>query len=430
MSNQGTVRADIANYFEQKYHSYIANWVKKADPVAAEIYAGAKKKNIVVGGEQNNTTWPRDLRHGVTDGPLSEGGGLGRGDSEEVGRYTLAPVRWRFTVEWTGLTEEMGSSTQIADRERWSRVSYRKMQHTAEVVQKTTTRWMMHDGTPVWGQVTAVNTSGDDYFEIDDAVPFEFFEKGQIINGYDAASSGTPQLTTGGVDADHSQRIQQVDPENRRVYVASVAGLAVGDYIALTSHYDQTVPNGLMNIISDAGVIQGVTRATVGNEDSRAWVLSNGGDPVTSDFIDSIRDRAMIAGTQRGDGWKGKWYISPLTRRLMAQACIGMNRFSNMEGFRLGTSKVSVATEGGWKEFETSSYIRDYQILAFDARSLIVSSPAGKEGGYAAKNAGDPIMRRYEDGEAMDSFTSTWIWNGNNGAEGDFHAFARGNNFV
>lgn len=430
MANQGTVRADIANAYEQKYHQYCADWVKKADPVAADIYAGAKRKNIAVGGENNNVVWARDLRHGVTDGPLSEGGGLGRGDSDEVGRYTLSPVRWRFTVEWTGLSEEALSSSDAIDRTRWRKVAQRKMEHIAEVVQKTTARWMMHDGTPIWGQVTAVNTSGDDYFEIDDAVPFEFYEKGQIINGYDAASGGTPQLTTGGVDADHSQRIQEVDPENRRVYVASVAGLAVGDHIALTSHYDQTVPNGLMNLIAATGTVQNVNRATIGNEDAKAWVIGNGGDPVTSDFIDSIRDRAKTAATQRGQGWKGKWYISPLTRRLMAQACIGMNRFTDMEKFRLGTSKVAVATEEGWAEFETSAYIRDYQILAFDARSLVTCAPEGKEGGYAAKVAGDPIIRRFEDGEAMDSFTSTWIWTGNNGAEGNFHALARGNNFV
>lgn len=430
MANLGTVRADIANTLEQDYHKHISKHVKTFDPVLNDILSAAKRKRVSIGGENNNVTWARDLVHGVSRKILGEGEGFGRGSPDVVGRYTLTPVRRAWTVEWTGINDEMSASTTMIDRAYGMQVAARKLKHLAEEVAKDKVRDMAHDGTAVWGQVTAVNTAGDDYFEVDNAVPFEFFEKGQVVNGYDSASGGTPQLTTGGVDSDHSQTILQVDPENRRVYVASVAGLAVGDYIALASMYGQTMPNGLMNIIAATGTIQNVNRATIGNEDVIPWVFTNSGDPLTSDFIDKIRDRAMIAQQQRGRSWKGRWYLSPLTRRLAAQSCLGMNRFTDMEKFRMGTAKVEVATEGGWASFNESAYIRDYQILAFDASSLFVASPEGKENGYAAEVAGDKIMRRTEDGEWLDSLTSTWIDSYNVGVEDNFLGFARGHSFV
>lgn len=425
MANNGDTLSTVANAYEQKYHAAIANFVKKCDPVAERIYSKAKRKNVTVGGASNNVVWARSLIEGGGDGALDEGGDFATAGASSVGQYTLAPVRWNFSVEWTGLTEEIG--TGLIAKEYGAKIAARQLKHLQNRVAKTVCRWLMHDGTPVWGRVNGTpNTSGDDYFVIDDDVPFAFFEKGQILTARDGATGGTEQLS-GGV-----QTIQELDPENRRIYVSSVAGLADNDYISLSTHYDETVPNGLMNLVSNTGTVQGVNRATVGNSDAEAWVLSNGADPLTSDFIDKVRDRAWSESVQREGGYMPQFIVSPLTRRIMSQACIGQNRFTDMKGFSLGNTAMKVATEDGWKEVEVSTYMRDYQIIAADLGAMLVATPEGKEGGYPAKLAGDSIMRKTGSAAGVwaDAYQSVWIWSGNFGVEKNFTAMARGYDFV
>lgn len=423
MANYGDTVTSAAQFF--KY--YYRNHAEKDMQLASELFAlfMQRAKSITAGGRDRNATWEFQRNTGVGASALSEGGAYAEPVPSKAVNPALAIVDWSFSSEWTGNVLSMGSSsTARFEPGKWSVGKVREMM---DFIKKFVARMAMWDGTANLCQATNVSAGALGYFEIlSGACSIQMFEAGMRVTARDASSGGTEQLTNqstgGGIIVD-------VDPALGRVYLNDSTGLANNDYIAYYGFYDTTVINGIRNLVSNTGTVQGINRGTGSNAYWRSVVVDNGGDPLGPSAVDLIRDSIKKQNYGRDQG-QLVWAGNMKTRRWAALSVVGQVRFASITDLTLGTPKLEIGTGDGTASFVENEFFLDSEIFCFDPTAFVKAFPEGMEGPQLVEWGGSPILPVMDsNGRLTDKQQISATWRGNFGID-RARCMGKLNNFV
>lgn len=411
-----------SNFYKTLYRDFMASDVPMASKLSRTLEKRAK--HITAAGTSLNATWQHKSADGVGMTVLSEAGDFAQPVASVPKQMSLGLAHCQFTVGFTGHLEAQGKSKAATWTGDYVKMKGRELRDKARSVWA---RFLLHDGTANFGQITAVSGTTNGYITVDTA-PIHFYVKQEELTIRDTASSGSEQLTGGA----GSGVIQDVDYINGRIYLADVSGAAIGDYVALANFYDSTVPNGIENIASASGTIQGLARATVGNFLAQATYVDAGSTALTADQVDSLRDTVEdIAGTRDDGGYNSMWVCDRQMRRWMALATIGYNRFAGLD-MTLGTPSMKVGDRDGEKMVIEDPFVRSGKLFAICPDEWVIADPEGMKGGYPVVNGSGGVFFQGNAASGVghaDHKLMYWIWRRNAGCD-NFRAQGQRDNIV
>lgn len=370
----GDTRTSATEFFKQVYSQYMGDDQQNASPLWGMVEKVAKKEEV--GGRNLDAQWVHQQYEGVGMSALSEGGDYPTAASDLAINPSLGLAHWAFAVDFTGHLEAQGSDREAGWAGDWKKKKAKALRNRHRSL---LARFAMHDGTANWGTVATVSGTTNGFITVS-GVPIHFFYPGETLTIRDLTTGGSEQLTGGA----GSGLIVDVDYENERVYLADVTGAAAADTIALDGFYDQTVPNGIKNIIDSGGTIQGVNRSTVGNFMYRATEQTTTSALSPSD-VDALRDAVEDLATTRGLKYKSTWIGNRKMRRWATLATIGQNRFADLD-LTLGVPKVKIGDRHGTRDFITDQYIVDGELYVACFEDWIQAYPKKMKGGYPVMN--------------------------------------------
>jgi len=282
-------------------------------------------------------------------------------------------------------------------------------------VKKTIARMLMWNSSFILGTTAAASGTTGGYITLaSSSASIHMFAAGDVLNLYNAATGGTSVLTNAATGAG---RILQVDPDLGRIYLKDATGLTAGggDYISWDGFYDQTVINGLRQLIDSSGTVNGLARATAANAALRSIEIDLGGASVGSSDFDRLRDRVWEASSLREGSYNLMWCGNPKTRRQATASTIGQVRFPGLGSLQVGAPSIKVGDTDGTKEFIEDQYLIDGEAFAFDVKNLGFAYPEGMEGGYLKEIAGSYIFQANATSGVghSDSQLSYHVWRGN-----------------
>ena len=422
MANPGDTLTTATNFFKTYYRDFSGKDMQMASKLVALCWQ--KAKPITVGGTSRNATWEYQRNVGVGASALSEGGAYATAVPSKAVNPVLGIADFSFVSEWTGHLESAGSSsTARFSPGKWAAGKVKEMM---EVIKKTISRMAMWDGTANLCQIAAVSGTTGGYFTITaGGCSIQMFEAGQRVTVRDASSSGTEQLTNqstgGGI-------VMDVDPYLGRVYLNDVSGAAAADYVAYYGFYDATVINGIRNLISNTGTIEGINRATGSNAFWRCTVVDNNGDPMGPSFVDLVRDSVAAQNWAR-EGRKLIWSGNQKTRRWAGLSTIGQVRFASIADQQLGTPSIEIGDKDGTVAFVEDEMFLDAEIFAYDPTRFVRAYPEGMDGPQLKEIGGQVILPKPTDGGWLDASQVVAVWRGNLGID-ECRSAGKGNNFT
>jgi len=397
--------ATLQEFFKQPYSNYLGSDLPKESDLATMIANEGSTETC--GGLGLDVQWAEKTGDGVGSGALAEGGAFPQPVSSSAFNYKLALTHRAYSVMWTGHSEAMGTSEKMS----WiNGIIEEKGQEIRDRAAIETARFMLHTGSAILGQVTAVEGLGANKYIVVDGASIHFYQKNQRLTARDLSTGGTEQFTG---NSGNPVLVVDVDYVNGYVYMADTSGVSVGDYIAWANYYDATVPNGLQNLVLATGTIQNVTRTTVGYSASRATVYAYNA-AVTALTPDILRDLIKNVARPRGT-YKHTYVLHPTVRQWFSIACVGMNRFADMK-FKVGVRSVTVATERGDQEWTEDANLPTGKFWVIDPSKFVRAYPEGMKGGYAKRVGNATILPVYNtDGAMVDKQQMIWIIRDNHG---------------
>lgn len=394
--------ATLQEFFKQNYSNYLGDDLPSESDFAKMIANEGGEETC--GGLGLDVMWTHKTGDGVGSGALTEGGAFPEATSSSAVNLKAALTHRAYTVNWTGHAEAMGDGEKMAWIEG---IATEKGQEIRDRATMEEARFALHTGSAILGQVTAVQAGGlgaNKYIVVDGA-SIHFYQKGQKLTGRDLSTGGTEQFTS--LSGTSGVLVVDVDYANGYVYVSNNSGIAVGDYIAWDGYYDATVPNGLQNLVSATGTIHNVNRATVGNSFAQATSYAYDAS-VTSLTPDILRDLIKNVARPRGS-YKHIYALHPTVRQWFSTACVGMNRFADMQ-FKVGVRSVKVATEAGDQTWTEDSLLPTGKFWVVDPGKFARAYPKGMKGGYAKRVGNSTILPVYDTGGALrDKSQMVWI---------------------
>ncbi len=389
----------LQEFFKQNYSNFLGDDIPTGDDFAMMIEKEGSTETC--GGLGLDVKWAHKTGDGVGRGALTEGGTFPTPISSNAQQFTLALTHRAYSVMWTGHSEAMGESEKMG----WIRgIAKEKGEEIAAAAKLEASRWALHTGSPILGQITAIESSGTNKYITVDGASIHFYQQNQQITTYDAASGGNLTQTARIVDVDYVQG---------RIVCSTTVSMSVGNYVTWLGYYDKTVPNGLQNLVAATGTIQGVTRTSVGFYFSQAVSYAYSAS-VTALTPDILRDLVKNQARTRGS-YNHTYVLHPTVRQWFSTACVGMNRFANME-FNVGVSKMKVATERGDQTWVESPMLPTGKFWIVDASKFVKAYPEGMKGGYAKTVGGKTILPVYDgDGAMRDKSQMIWIVRDNRG---------------
>lgn len=409
-------------FFKTYYRDYMGNDVPNISPAFRLIDGRAKK--ITAGGTSLNVTWAHKSYDGVGIGALSDGGDFPTAADSGAINYTLGLSHLAFTVKWTGHLEAAGTSKTAGWAGDYVKMKAKELRNKQKSV---VARLLMNDGTANFGVIASIEASGANKYITVTGLPVHAFMKNETLTIRDAAASGSEQLTGSG-----DGQITDLDYVNGRIVLAHTQGAAVADYVAISGLYDQTVPNGIQNIVSNTGAIAGITRTTAGNYLAQANYFDASSASLDSTDFDELRDIIEeVAGLREGS-YRSTWLCNPKMRRWAVLATVGQNRFTDINNMQVGVSSMNVGDKDGTKELVTDPYCTDGDLYCVDFGKWVMAYPEGMKGGYAVETSGSVFHRANASGNApghADAQLMYWVWRGNVAAD-DYRCQGRKTNLV
>lgn len=413
MADLDTV-ASVQGFFKQPY----SNWLGSDIPTGSDLAMLIEEQGTeeTCGGLNLDVKWAHKVGDGVGSGALVEAGPFPTARSSSAINYTLALTHRAYRVRWTGHAEAMGDDEKMS----WIKgIAAEKGQEIRDAAALETSRWILHTGSAILGQITAIEANGaNKYITIDGASIF-FYQKNQRLTVRTLITLGAEKLTNANIGGTVYGVVMDVDYVNGRVVLDDTAGATVGDYVAWRDYYDATVMNGLQNIALNTGSIQGVTRTAVGYYSSQATVypFSAAVGPMTADILrDTVKNIA-----EPRTKYKSYWAFHPTVRRWFTLATIGQNRFSDLS-LKVGVNTMKVADRDGTKEFIEDQNLPTGKFWMVAPAKFVHGYPKGMKGGYAKKQGNSALLSDYNtDGQLLDTNSLAWIMRDNFGCR-DFRA--------
>lgn len=373
----GDTTTSAAGFFHQRFSEHLHKDTRFASDMLREIEGAAQEE--IAGGDSLDVKWAHESYEGVGMQSLAEGGDYATADPSHAVQPYLGLSHFSFAVDFTGHLEAQGAS----NRDGWVDAGSWRQKKARDLRDKRRTllaRFVMRDGSPIWGQVASTSGGVGGYITVT-GVSIFCFRKGETLTIRDLASGGSEQLT-GGTGAG---LIIDVDEELGRVYLNDVSGANPNDYIALAGFYDATVPNGILNIVDSDGTINGMPRGTVGNFMFRAIEQVVTG-PLGPSDVDILRDAVADRTDQHSDGsYNTKWCGNRQSRQAMTLATIGQNRFTDLD-LSMGVAGMKISDRNGTKKFVEDRLFQFGELFACDFRKWLRAVPSGSKGGYPVRN--------------------------------------------
>lgn len=396
-----------ASQFLKEYQANFANSdAQKASELNGEFMLRTKK--IPVGGKSLNVTWETEYSDGVGESVLTEGGNFASPQASAAKNPTLGIVHRSFAVEVTGHLLKAGKADAMAfeNAKNWIK---KKNKELVERAKKRRARDIMWNGTAEYGTVAvADNTADKAYFTVTaGGVPLNFFEAGDVVGFYDAASGGN--LTGSG-------RVVGVDPAAGRVYMSTMAGVSAGNFISLVAYYNATMPNGIRNLVSNTGTLQGLDRTHGANTWLRCVLKDNAAAAMGASFVDEVRDAAFVQNYAR-DGGPKVWVSNSKTRRWATLSTRDQVRFLSPEKTSLGATQVGINTDSGETRLIVDELCMDGELFAIDPSSFVEAAPEGGSGLEYVEVGGSHILQKVGSGGYADAQQIIGVMRWNNGLE-------------
>lgn len=398
----------VQGFFKQNYSNYLGNDIPTGSDLAMLIEEQGETETC--GGLGLDVKWAQKTGDGVGSGALTEGGPFVGARSSSAFNYVLALTHRNYRVKWTGHAEAMGDDEKVS----WIKgIAAEKATEIRDAAKLENSRWVLHTGSAILGQITAIESAGaNKYITVDGASIF-FYQKNQRLTVRDLSTLGTEQLTNAVILGTVSGVVMDVDYVNGRIVLDDTSGASVGDYVAWRDYYDATVPNGLQNLVLATGSIQGVTRTAVGYYSSQATVYAFNAavGPMTADIL---RDTVKNIAEPRSK-YKSYWAFHPTVRRWFTLATIGQNRFSD-NNLRVGVNEMKVADRDGTKTFIEDANLPTGKFWMVCPAKFVKAYPKGMKGGYAKKQGNGAELSDYNvDGQLLDVTSLAWIVRDNRG---------------
>lgn len=365
--------------------------VMKVDPVMERIVTKARK--IDIGGISLNATLSIRNASGFTPGALSEAGAFPTPGFQSGVSPTLTCAHFAGAVGWSGHVLAMGKSQLMSFQTRDE--IKQNLLDLKDGIHKLLVRMVSWNGTAIWGTTAlASGTTGGYITMASGSAPTNFFEAGWTLTLRTATSGGTEKLTNAATGAGRILQVRDdVSPAQIVLTDASGATAGGGDYVAVAGLYDQTVIDGLLNLVKNTGTVMNLDRATGANAAMRAWYKDMSGAPLgltDPDYLrDSVNDRASLR-----YGYASTWVCNRRSRRSLAATTLGMIRFADQsKAAQSGTPSFSINDKDGTKEVMETTYLPDAELLALDFSKFVYGSPEGMEGPQVVENpGGSPIF--------------------------------------
>lgn len=420
MAVTGDSTTTDAEFFQIHYQKWLGSDLFKSRGLPKMIDEASQK--IELGGKNLDTTWGHETAAGVGMSALTEGGTFATPRYSSAINFTLALTHMSLAAEFTGHVEAQGTSAKFGGKSIKEDLA-KKIRDKAQLL---AARWLMHTGSPILCTTTAASGTTNGYVTIT-GCPLTFFVEGEYLNFYNAAASGSSVLTNAATGAG---RIVKVDYDNSRVYIADATGLTGGggDYCTWDGFYDKTVPNGIRNLVDSSGTVQGVNRATVGNQAAIATEFDWTGTTMGPTLVDILRDRVEKIAERRSSKYQTLWAFSRAARRDATVSVIGQNRFTDLD-MTLGVAKLKVADKDGTKLWIEDDMLPDTELYALCLDRFVQGYAAGMKGGYPLMNGSSPYFQgRDGNGAVLDLVQMFWVLRYNTGCR-DFRCQGKGHDW-
>lgn len=410
--------SSAANFLKTYYRDFAHSDLQMASKVVAAITKKAKR--ITIGGASLNATWEAQYSDGVGEGVLSEGGAFPTAQASAAQNPALGIVHRCYSVGITGHLLSAGN-TDTAAFPNARNFTKKKNDELMNRIKLRIAKEMMWNGSFILCQVgTVSSTASKNYFTIKSGgCPINMFTEGDLLTIRDAATGGS---------ATASPRVVGVDQAQGRVYVDNIGSAVADNYVSLSAYYDQTVMNGLRNLVDNDNTVQGIDRTLAVSTWMRCSVLDNSGAAIGPSFVDSVRDTALNQNYAR-EGVRVMWGCNRKTRRWAALSTIGQVRFAAVSEQQLGTPSLDIGTADGVQTLVEDELFMDSELYAVDPSSFIVAHPEGQEGPQLVNVGGSVILQKVGSSGYYDEKQILATWRGNMGID-VARPNVRGENFV
>ncbi|MGB1226158.1 MAG: hypothetical protein ACPHCN_18725, partial [Mycobacterium sp.] len=311
-------------------------------------------KKLTIGGKALTVTWATKTGRGWGMNALGEGGDYAAEGTASFDAYTASLAHYSYTGAVSGHLQAAGGKPDFSFA---ARAAMETREEVSRMAEKHLGISIMLDGTAVLGQISNVSS---DTLTITGA-NMGWFEKNMRLTVRDSASGGSEQLTSA---QPASGTITAVDKVGNTITVADATGAAANDYVAWYGLYGQTVIQGIQSLNDSSGTVQGVNRATAGNEHAQAWEQSGAGAALSETMVLELNDTVWKHAPGEDDVYPDVFLTDTDSARWLAASMAGRHRFSDQ------TKMV-----GGYKceEFITGN-----------GRRPIVNDPLCKPGDFHA----------------------------------------------
>ena len=349
------------------------------DVFTKQVYGQSKTASIIskmgkkwpVGGQSFQITWASRTSQGAGSSSLSEDGDLATGRPSRAKNFTEGVAEYSFSKEISG---KLISQSKKRGPKFFKDVIDQFMSELLDDQQFFSACRLFQDGTGLIAQVSAVNSN-----VLTLATPGPIWLRtGQYVGVYDNTTGGTDQLTgTAGTRAE----IVDVDRENSTITLADATGAAANDYVFLLNHYDATECNGLQNLIAvQTGTVQGVNRATAGNNYAKPWLIDRGTGVLRErDFMDMNTRLSKYANNVDSVGMIVTDHDTCID---LFEAIGDRHRYSDNKKMVAGFETMAIHTPDGTKSLIPEKFVYPGHIYGLNPSKFAMLHPAGEEGGH------------------------------------------------
>jgi len=217
-----------------------------------------------------------------------------------------------------------------------------------------------------------------------------WFERNMSLGAYDAIASGTDQLT--GTAATRGI-VSAVDYVGATVTIGDAAGAAVGDILCETIFYEATVITGLRTLINNTGTVQGINRATAGNEYAEAFVLDASSAAMGEDLMIQLDD--LVWKFAHGEKGLGDVLLTdPTTVRWAFNSLVDRVRYAEQAKMIGGYKAIGFHTGNGVRYLLKDQNAYPGEVLAINTNELGFLRPTtGVSSGWVM-NGNDVLFQK------------------------------------
>jgi hypothetical protein len=366
------ITGDLLSSANEGLKTYFRKKLSRDIPDNVPFFSIVKDKSqqLTFGGRSLQATWAIETQRGWGLGVHGDGGDFTDARPMAFENYVAALAHYHWTTEFTGHLEAAGRSDPFT-------YLGNIMKKLSMETQKGMTRWLgissMSDGTAVLGRINGIPAGN--VLTLDET-QMNYFEVGMYVTVRDTRTGGSEQLTgtlpAGGL-------ITAVDYQNNTITIGDATGAADNDYVALRGLYDQTLMEGIRSLNNNTGTVQGVNRATAGNEWAESWNIDGGTAALSESMVQKANDE--ILNRSRNKKYPGIILSDTDSRRWFFGAMVDRHRFADNERMVGGYKSIGFHTGDGTRDFVVDPCAYPGEIHFLDLSTWGIAYPEGQTGG-------------------------------------------------